>query len=563
MPNQVNVLVGGEAGQGLVTVGELLAGSLARSGYSVLTSQTYESRIRGGHNTFSVRAGAAEVLAPSESADLLVALDGETLRLHSGALSPGALVIADGALEGRPSGALGVPFGELAPARQANVAALGVISGALSLDREVVRKAVEDRFGRKDAEVARQNEEVLRRAYDWFAESGARTLALEGAPRAGRRLLLSGNEAVAFGAVSAGLRFASFYPMTPSTPIAEKLAALAEKLGLVVEQAEDEIAAVNMAIGASFAGAPSMVSTAGGGFALMVEGVSLAAMTETPLVVVVGQRPAPATGLPTRTEQADLEFVLHAGHGEFPRAVFAPGSIEQCFHLTRKAFELAERTQGPAFVLTDHFIADSMRTIEPLDVESLEAVGAPREGIPIEEPYRRYRLVPGGVSPRLLPGRTKHLVVADSDEHDEFGHITADLSLRKLMVEKRLAKGAILREACVPPEYAGDDRPEVLLVAWGSTRGSALEAARILGERGARSAVLHFAQIWPLVPEQFAERLRGAREVVCVESNATGQFARLLRRETGVEIARRVLRYDGLAITPEYILRELGSAARF
>jgi 2-oxoglutarate ferredoxin oxidoreductase subunit alpha len=275
--------------------------------------------------------------------------------------------------------------------------------------------------------------------------------------------MLNGNEAIALGSLSAGLKFSSFYPMTPSTSISLNLAGHARQMGLIVEQAEDEIAAINMAIGASFAGVPSMVATSGGGFALMVEGISLAAMTETPLVVVVAQRPGPATGLPTRTEQADLELVLHAGHGEFPRAIFAPGTVEECFHLTRRAFELAERYQGPIFLLTDQFLADSYRAVASFDVENLAPVHVGND-VTGPSPYLRFVITESGVSPRLLPGITEHLVVADSDEHTQDGHITEDLSVRKLMVEKRLKKGKGLRAEVIPPDMKGNGNPDLLLV---------------------------------------------------------------------------------------------------
>jgi len=312
-----------------------------------------------------------------------------------------------------------------------------------------------------------------------------------------------------------------------------------------------------MAVGASYAGAPSMVSTSGGGFALMVEGVSLAAMLETPVVVVVAQRPGPATGLPTRTEQGDLGFVLHSGHGEWPRAVFAPGDVEECFHLMRKAFDLAEKYQGPMFLLTDQFLADSIRSVEPFDVAGLSTV-APQVAQPDNsKPYRRYAITESGVSPRLIPCETTHLVVTDSDAHDEEGHITEDLGIHVEMVNKRLRKGRGIRREVVPPTRTGDESPDLLLVNWGSTKGSAQEAAEILQNQGRNVGTLHFSQVWPLVSDTFLDHLERAREVVCVESNATGQFAALIRRETGFHITRHLLRYDGLPITPEYILRKL------
>ena len=370
------------------------------------------------------------------------------------------------------------------------------------------------------------------------------------------KLILNGHEALALGALSAGLKFFAFYPMSPSTSIGLTLAAQAQEMGLVVEQAEDEIAAINLALGASFAGAPSMVATSGGGFALMAEGVSLAGMTETPIVIVVAQRPGPATGLPTRTEQGDLEFVLHAGHGEFPRAIFAPGSVAECFHLTRKALEMAERSQGPVFILTDQFMADSYRDVDPFDLSRLPAV-LPAAPPLITEPYLRYALTESGVSPRLFPGRTEHLVVADSDEHTEDGHLTEDLTVRSRMVEKRGRKLKILQEAAVPPEFLGEPRPDLLLVTWGSSRGAVGEAAARLTAQGRRTAVLHFSQVWPLVPDRFLSLLQEAGEMIAVEMNATGQFSRLLRRETGAHIKKTILRYDGLPLTSDYILREM------
>jgi len=368
---------------------------------------------------------------------------------------------------------------------------------------------------------------------------------------------LNGNQAVALGAVSAGVKFCAFYPMTPSTSIPLTLIAHAEEMGLVVEQAEDEIAAINMALGASYAGAPSMVATSGGGFALMVEGVSLAGMTETPVVVVVAQRPGPATGLPTRTEQADLEFVLRAGHGEFPRAIFAPGDVEECFHLTRKALELAQKFQGPTFVLTDQFLADSFRAVEPFDVAGLPPVGSYAAPAQFAEPYARYAAVESGVSPRLLPGASRNLVVVARAEHTEDGPRTEALGACVRPVEKTRRKESGIRAEVVPPVYEGPAKAEVLLVGWGSSKGAVAEAAADLGANGAKAATLHFPQVWPLVPEQFVERLREAKRVVCVEGNATGQLARLIRAETGFEIGERVGRYDGLPLTPEYVLREL------
>ncbi|MEA1992451.1 MAG: 2-oxoacid:acceptor oxidoreductase subunit alpha [Thermodesulfobacteriota bacterium] len=552
----MNILIGGEAGQGLVTIGQLLGKALVRSGYFIGVTQGYQSRIRGGHNTFAIRVGVDEVNGPVEAVDLLVALDMNTVTLYRKDLLPGGLIVIDAALEIAGDRLLRVPFKELAKSRFSNIAALGVVGSLLGLDKGVMAKTLSDFFGRKHPKVMEENLRVLEAAFNWCSGQPATVHKLPPIAKPAQRLMLNGNEAIALGSLSAGLKFFAFYPMTPSTSISLNLAGHARQMGLIVEQAEDEIAAINMAIGASFVGVPSMVATSGGGFALMVEGISLAAMTETPLVVVVAQRPGPATGLPTRTGQEDLELVLHAGHGEFPRAIFAPGTVEECFYLTRRALELAERYQGPIFLLTDQFLADSYRAVVLFDVENLAPVQVESEDTGLS-PYLRFAITESGVSPRLFPGITEHLVVADSDEHTQDGHITEDLSVRKLMVEKRLKKGEGIRAGVIPPDMEGDGNPDLLLVSWGSSKGAVHESASRIRSNGEKVATLHFSQVWPLVPEQFMGHLQEAKQVICIEGNATGQLAGLIRRETGFEIKKKVLRYDGLPLTPESILREL------
>lgn len=553
-----NVMFAGEAGQGLQTVGEIFARALVRSGYHICVTQTYESRVRGGHNIFAVRIGTQEVECPQEAVDLLVALNAESVSLHRGEMTGSGVMVADEAFglggEGR---LLNVPFRGLMDDGFTNIAAMGIASAILGLDEEVVASTMGDLMGRAHPEQAQKNRTAMSTAYRWAFGKVKEFPTLPRPPAASRRLVLNGHEAVALGAISAGVKFCAFYPMSPSTSVAMTMIQWAREMGLVVEQAEDEIAAINMALGASYAGVPALVPTSGGGFALMVESVSLAAVSETPVVIVIGQRPGPATGLATRTEQADLEFVLHSGHGEFPKAIFAPGTIEECFHLTRRAVEVAEKFQGPAFVLTDHFLADSYRDVEPFDAVSLSFVRPGADPSVVEGPYKRYAITPEGVSPRLLPGLTTHLVVADSHEHTETGHITEDLALRPRMVEKRLRKEEGIRKWVIVPEYSGPRRPKLLFLSWGSTKGSADEAAEFLRAQGIEASSLHFSQVWPLVSEQFLGHLEEAGKVVCVEGNATGQLARLIHRETGFRVHRRISRYDGLPITPEYILRAL------
>ncbi len=555
MENQsMNILIGGEAGQGLQTIGHILAKSIVRSGFSIHVTQTYESRVRGGHNTFSIRMGTKKVLAPQETIDILIALNEETVEIHQKELSPNGVIIGNSVWKEKGKNWIGVPFKEFGGERYWNTASVGVSTILIGLDEKVVVKTIEDNIGREQFE---ENRKVLEASYHWMKGQDYKWQKLPSVQNPPRRLMMNSHEAVALGAISAGMKFCSFYPMSPSTSVAQTLINCAKEMSLIVEQAEDEIAAINMAIGASYAGVPSLVPTSGGGFALMVEAVSLVAISETPIVIVIGQRPGPATGLATRTEQGELWFVLHAGHGEFPRAIFTPGTLEECFFLTRKAFELAEKYQGPMFILTDHFLADSYRDLEPIDVKNLSFVQPGVDPSSLKTPYFRYQITESGVSPRLLPGLSSHLVVADSHEHTEDGHYTENLSIRPKMVDKRLRKGDGIRSEVIPPEYQGDEEPEILFISWGSSKGSVEEAGSQLKSHGKKVGTLHFSQVWPMVPDQFMRRLKEARQVICVESNATGQLAQLIRRETGFLIEKRVLRYDGLALTPGYILRNL------
>lgn len=562
MSESRTILIGGEAGQGLATVGQLLTKSLVRAGYPVVVTQDYMSRIRGGHNTFAIRTGDGCYAAPEEKVDVLVALNAETVRLHKDKLVPDGLVVLDEALDTDGAKGLKVPFGEIAPKKIfENTVALGILCALLGIDRSVPAGLLEETFRKKGEDVVSQNLAVLDDAFNWCHAGNVGFTPLPKAEERGRRMMITGNEAISLGALAAGVKFCSFYPMTPATSVAMNLIANAARTGVVVEQAEDEIAAVNMGLGASFAGARTLVPTSGGGMALMVEGVSLAGITETPIVLVLAQRPGPATGLPTRTEQGDLNLALYAGHGEFPRAILAPGSVEQCFHLTHRSFDLAEKYQSPVFVLTDQFLADSFRDVEPFDLRALPEVASP--GFETDDPggYERYAVTESGVSPRLVPGFGEYVVVLDSDEHTPDGHITEDLAVRVTMQDKRMRKLDGLRSECIAPNLHGDvdedDAPELLFVCWGSSEGAVTEAADRLRAEGRKVAVMHFLQVYPLDPSQFLSRLESAGRVVCVEGNSTGQFADLLLRESDFRCHERLLRYDGLPFTANYILDRL------
>ena len=556
---RLQVRIGGEAGQGLETVGQMLAKALIRSGFGVLTTQSAMSRIRGGHNYFSLYCGADQPPAPGGPVDLLAAFTQETVDIHQDQLGEQGLLLLGEGMDHQEAGRfLQIPFSELAEKKIVyNVLALGVLAGLLGIDTEVAVSVVRDTLGSRHQDLLDQNLTALKKGQEWLQSQQIDFQALAGGPSGKEHLAVSGSQAIALGALAAGVNFCSFYPMSPATSIAVNLVGHAESAGLVVEQAEDEIAAVNMAIGATFCGARSLVPTSGGGFALMGEGISLAGMTETPLLIVLAQRPGPATGLPTRTEQGDLELALHSGHGEFPRAILAPGSQEECFSLTARALRLSEQFQSPVILLVDQFLVDSIRSVPRFDLQALPDSGQPGEKGQRQDVYERFALTEDGISPRLIPGAGQDLVVADSDEHTPDGHITEDQTVRTQMVDKRLKKMDGLRREAVPPSYQGPDRPDLLLLSWGSSQGVVQETAKMLHSESRQVATLHFSQVWPLVPEQFLQRLQQAESVIAVESNATGQFARLLRRETGFDIAQQVLRYDGHPLTTDFILETL------
>jgi 2-oxoglutarate ferredoxin oxidoreductase subunit alpha len=546
------IRVAGEAGQGVETLGGLLTSTFAGLGLHVFSTETYMSRIRGGLNWFDIRIGESELFSGREQPNLLVVLAPKGLDFLRSQVGECDLVV----LNDRPQrGTIAIEFGEEAKkltgaAVMGNTVAAGAILALLGYGAEALDAPLEGQFRAKGQEVVDANLKCARRGAE-LAEPYMGYLPPPkrvGAPD----FVCTGNEAIALGAATAGVRFYTAYPMTPSTGILTHLASLADEYGIVVEQAEDEIAAINMVCGAAYAGVPAMTGTSGGGFALMVEGVALAGMLELPAVIVLGQRPGPATGLPTRTAQQDLRFALHAGHGEFARAVLAPGTPPQAYELTRHAVEIAHRFQTPVTVLSDQFLADMRKNMPPLD-RTLRPVDRYLLADPPPD-YLRYADAPDGVSPRAIPGSSAYVVV-DSDEHTEDGHITEDLTARVRLQDKRMRKLNGLTEAAVAPEWYGLADAEHVLVAWGSTYGPCREAADLLSAEGQRVAMLHFAQVWPLRAEAARERLKTARRVTCIEGNSTGQFASLLRQVGVLGECSLMLKYDGMPFTGEEIAR--------
>jgi 2-oxoglutarate ferredoxin oxidoreductase subunit alpha len=555
-------MVGGEAGQGVQSVGFLLAKVFARGGYHVFADQDYESRIRGGHNFFRVRVSDYGIGAIAETVDVLIALNEGSIELHQDELADGGIVIFDGEKIkniGDNSNLFSIPIERLSEEKagdkvMSNTVALGAALALVDYDLEILNAVLVEHFGK--GKVADGNIAAARAGYD-YGRNEYKGAVRQLKPVSGtKRMLLSGNEAISMGAIAAGCRFMSAYPMTPASSIMEYIAAKSEDFGMVMVHTEDEIAAINMAIGAGYTGARAMTATSGSGFCLMVEGLGLAGITETPVVIIDAQRPGPAVGLPTRTEQGDLQFVLHAHHGDFPRAVLAPATVEDAFWVTVRAFNWADKYQLPVIILTDHHLASSYATVDPFDLSQVSIdrglLFSEKEMEPSK--YLRHRVTKSGISPRAFPGLSKALVVTDSDEHDEEGHLTEDAGERMAQVQKRLRKIFSLRQEIDQPQLYGPKKADTTLIGWGSTYGAMREAVDKLLKEGASVNMIHLNELWPFPSEAVADALSMAHSSYVIEGNATGQLARLIKAETGKDVSGKILKFDGRPFTPAYIV---------
>jgi len=570
MSLDVSIRIGGQAGQGMQSISFIMGKIFTRHGYYVFINQDVESRIRGGHNFNQVRVKDEPVHAISDEVDLLIALDKETIDQDLPHLTEDAVLIFDGPQTGFTSdnpNYLSVPMEELATEVgknkiMVNSVATGAAFALLGYDLEPLLERLDEEFARKGTEIVVNNKNSASAGYQYVQENfrGVCPHRIPLAPLTKRKMLLTGSQAMALGAICSGLKFYSGYPMSPSTPIMEFVASVSKEYDIIVEPAEDEIAAINMVIGASFGGVRAMTATSGGGFCLMVEGLGLAGMTETPAVVVVAQRPGPSTGLPTRTEQADLRFMIHAGHGEFPRAVFAPGHVEQAFYLMGKAFNMAERYQTPVIILGDQHFNDSYFTADQLDLGKMkidrgEIVSD--DMISSTEDYKRYAWCDSGISPRIFPGQSASVLYADSDEHTEAGHITEDAEMRKRMVLKRMRKLEGMSRDLGPPEIYPSNNANIVLLGWGSTYGAMKEAVDLMNGEGLRAKMLHFSEIYPFPSNGFAREIEGNGKFFAIENNYAGQFADLFGFETGIPVSQRVLKYDGRPFSPREIIAQV------
>ncbi len=559
----ISIVVGGFAGQGLQTVEAAFVKILKDAGYGVFACKEYMSRVRGGSNSVEIRISPRKRprFAYVRRIDFLFALDAPALEHLRWRIGEDTIVFAEGARIESDGLRRFTDTPLLQMAREAggnpiyaNSVALGVMLGVLGIPGDSAEAYLTRAFSRKGEEVVGKNIAALRSGHDFgrhvaYAEDIEVTLPSEEDRK--DDLLLDGTTALGMGAIAGGCDFISSYPMSPATGVLQFIAKEAKRFGIVVDQAEDEISAINAGLGASYAGARAMVTTSGGGFDLMQEGVSLSGMIETPIVIHIGQRPGPATGLPTRTEQGDLNLALYAGHGEFVRAIYAPGTPAAAVEVMRRAFDTADRFQIPAFVLSDQYFLDA---IMPTDESELGGPSVTRHVVPTEAGYLRYALTQDGLSPRGVPGHGDGLVCVDSDEHDESGHITESFDVRRSMMEKRFRRLETMREEAMKP-HAFDNFSDAgtAVISWGSNRGVLEETLGNLGS--VKLGGLHFDQVFPIHPS-VRTMLEGKR-VIVVENNHTGQFADLLTRELGIAIDRRILKSTGEPFCVEGLTDEL------
>ena len=557
-PTDVSIVIAGEAGQGIQSIESLLTALAKKASYNVFATKEYMSRVRGGCNSTEIRISSNDVRARCGRIDILIPLIPAAIDHLKDRITGATVVIGEksgiglDAMEDVPFSAIAVETGG---ALYANTVAVGTLCAILGIDRADCEGGIRTFFERKAPPVQDANIAAFGRGYEAGAALKPKIgIKLDIDRSVPEKIMATGAEAIALGAIAGGCNYVCAYPMSPGTTVLTAMADYSKRFDIIVEQVEDEIGVANMAIGAWYAGARALVTTSGGGFALMSEAVSLSGAIETPLVVHVAQRPGPATGLPTRTEQGDLDLAIHAGHGDFLKVVLAPGDLEEGFALARAAFDIADRYQSPVFILSDQYFVDSYYTVEPFKVPP-EPV---RQSLTRTSPgYRRYELASAdGISPRGVPGGGEGIVCVDSDEHDEGGYITEDRAMREAMVAKRLAKIAAVRKDVIPPKLYGDPNYTTLLMGWGSVKMPVIEAMASLGRPGI--AFLHFPWVYPL-PDGVAASMAAAARCVAIEGNATGQFADLVEFGTGRRFDHRILKSDGFQYTVEELAERISA----
>lgn len=553
---EYNILIGGSAGQGLDTLSDFLERSIKKFGFYVFSNKDYMSRVRGGHNFIQIRFGENKIYSHKNELDLILALDENTISYHKDRLKDDGIIISDKSIKNEYKKIIKLPLIETAKGLSLSKAftsvAAGVILRYFSIDLENIDKYFSSKLSE---DIRNKNIQAVKLGYD-LIESKHKMQGND----LSDHILINGNNAIALGAIAGGLDFYSAYPMTPATSIMTYLAKKQVETGMVVDQAEDEIAAINFAIGASYAGARAMTGSSGGGVSLMVEAFGLAGITETPIVIVDSQRPGPATGLPTRTEQSDLSFLLTASQGEFPRILISVRNAEDAFYKTVKALNLADKYQTVVILLTDQYLADSNITIPKYNLNNIEIERYISNGEELkeDEEYKRYKVTQSGISPRMIPGNSKNQVVlVDSDEHTEESHITEEAEVRNAQMEKRMKKLELIKKDIEEPEFIDKEDLEILLLGFGSTYGALKDAVEELNNQGEKVGALSFGDIYPLPEEGLRKYAKQAKIIINVEQNFTGQLGKLITQETGILMTYSILKYDGRQICGNDIVARL------
>ncbi len=564
--------IGGEAGFGIKTTGLLFSQLALKEGLSAFNYTEYPSLVRGGHNTYEVVLSDEDDVFLKKEIDLLVALNKDTYLRDKGNLSKEAIVIfddSDFSIEEKDVTKVSLPMNEIVKENNAsyvakNMVALGASAALLSFKEETVRDILIKFFFKKKGEkVAQLNLELAKEGFRWIENNVSLRVKMKLKRREKKSLIMTGNDAFSCGAVVSDCRLYAAYPMTPASSVLSNLSLWAKETGMVVRHTEDEIAAVNTALGASFAGVRSAVGTSGGGFALMAESISLAGMTELPVVIFLAQRVGPATGMPTWTEQGDLLFSVFVGHGDFPKIVLAPSDSLDMIELSAKSFNLAEIYQLPVIILSDKLLSESFFTVDRGKADEFIRRFKIDRGKTIfraEKGYLRYKITADGVSPRLIPYLNSGVYYqANSYEHLEDTHTTEDFNERIKQVDKRERKlDAYLKHHFEMPTVFGDlSKAKIVLVGWGSVKHAVLDALDLLKDKGKEVAFIHFTHLFPLSLSVKSLLSKEGKRYISIEQNKTAQFKRLLRMELGVSLDGEILRYDGRPFWPEDIVREV------
>jgi len=566
--------IGGAAGQGVATPGDIFAKILSRRGLNLNAYNAYQSIIRGGHTFLTIRTGIEKVTNMGDRIDLLIPLNQDSMDRHAKLLMAGAACIYNSDTIQPGTTADGVqlcplPVSQLADITRNKVAqntlAIGAGLHMMGIGFQALEEVLREQFRKKGDAVVAENVSVARAGYD-YAAGHFKAFPKSLAKTENRYTILSGNIAMAMGGAAAGVKFYCAYPMSPSTGVLHWMAAHARKAGIMVRQVEDEIGVINMAIGAAHAGVRAMCATSGGGFALMSEGLGMSAMIETPVVVIDCQRAGPSTGVPTKTEQGDLWQMLGAAFGDYPRVIAAPLDIGDCFKLIPEMFNIVDRFQCPGLVLCDLLLSEGRLSVDPKDLDfnplidrgelitsSDNGNGAAKDG-----DYKRYRFTESGISPRAVPGVPGCIHTVATDEHQEDGVLISDEFTnpikRRAMMEKRMRKVAGIEAAVPGPTLSGPRDADVTLIGWGSTKGVLEEACEMLNEEGISANQLQIRWLVPLHGDAILEILKDARHTIIVENNYSGQFARYLRSETSFVADGHIRKYDGEPFMPHHIV---------